>query len=321
MNLKSFHSGCRNWKTQVGILGLLALWSAAAASGLPDNPKDPPLPPTSMGEVYGDSRYSTLPRTYVLRGECDDSTTTEQERKNAIRLQDGNTPNEGRVEICIDFPHDSSGPIWSKVCHDRWSVKDAVAVCRQLGYTPGNGGRVRAQSFRNSHFGAGTAPYSLNNFLCSGNEEALVGCITAGGRNIGIDAKHCNDKHAAGVRCLDIITGDAVLQNLYVQETATGDPITIKPGPKNNPHTGFVSDQFHYYTVPEVPPAISEITIYATKRDGGAVVEYYDSSSNLLGGGSSLPVKNLAMGWTQIYVRVKADDGTIEVYEVNIDRR
>ena len=66
---------------------------------------------------------------------------------------------------------------------------------------------------------------------------------------------------------------------------------------------------------------ISDITIYATKTDAGATVEYYDSSSNLLGSGPSLAVPNLAIGWTQINVQVTADDGTVQDYDVNIDRR
>ncbi len=313
-----FVRSSQRWTHCAGVLTVLALWSGAALS-LPDNPKDPPLPPSTMGELYGDSHSSHRARNSMVG--CDDSTGTDQERKNAIRLQDGSAPNEGRVEICIDFPYDDAGPMWSKVCDDNWSDEDALVACRQLGHDPKNGGRLRAESFSSSHFGAGTVPYSLNNFLCSGSELYLRGCITAGGRNIGFDAQHCTDNDAAGVRCLlDTTSGDATLQNLYVQETATGDAITIESGTLNNPHEGFVSRLFGYFTVPEVPRAISEITIYATKTDAGATVEYYDSSSNLLGSGPSLAVQSLAVGWTEIGVQVTADDGTVRVYEVNIER-
>ena len=44
-----------------------------------------------------------------------------------VRLVDGLTPFEGRVEICINHA-------WGTVCDHSWSTADANVVCKQLGY-------------------------------------------------------------------------------------------------------------------------------------------------------------------------------------------
>jgi len=82
---------------------------------------------------------------------------------NGVRLVNGSTKNEGRVEV---FYQGS----WGTVCDDDWDLQDANVVCKMLGYLHA----TEALPF--SAFGNGTGKIVLDNVNCSA-EEAKSGNV------------------------------------------------------------------------------------------------------------------------------------------------
>uniref|UniRef100_A0A1X7VPG7 Deleted in malignant brain tumors 1 protein n=1 Tax=Amphimedon queenslandica TaxID=400682 RepID=A0A1X7VPG7_AMPQE len=76
-----------------------------------------------------------------------------------VRLVDGSTEDDGRVEVCIT-------EAWGSICSYGWNVHDAFVVCKQLGYI---GGRVQSIS-------SGVGPVLMSHLYCNGNEETLLDC-------------------------------------------------------------------------------------------------------------------------------------------------
>ena len=78
----------------------------------------------------------------------------------AVRLVDGPTKFEGRVEV-------NHNGIWGTVCDDGWDLNDAQVVCSELGY----GQPVAAR--HGAFYGQGSGRIWLDNVNCVGTEGLL----------------------------------------------------------------------------------------------------------------------------------------------------
>lgn len=100
-----------------------------------------------------------------------------------VRLQDGASDREGRVEVL----HNGS---WHPICDDTWDELEADIVCRMLHFP----GALLAKQY--SHFGAGNGSILLDDLACLGNETDLLSCTHGG-----LYQNNCGSNEHAGVIC------------------------------------------------------------------------------------------------------------------------
>ena len=122
------------------------------------------------------SRISFFSGSDTLQASCVDGD---------IRLVNGSSPLEGRVEICMNNA-------WGTVCNNSFSSSDAEVVCTQLGYRF-NGSSVLAPS----EFFQGSGPIFLDRVSCEGGEERVLDCQQA---PIGLHT--CTHQQDTGVKCI-----------------------------------------------------------------------------------------------------------------------
>lgn len=106
----------------------------------------------------------------------------------ALRLVNGTTSMEGRVELCIN-------ETWGTVCDGFWSTFDATVACRQLGFNA-----VGGLPLYNAAFGQGTGPIWIDDLLCNNRESRLIDCPHGGIGMTDFCRGHLDD---AGLRCLE----------------------------------------------------------------------------------------------------------------------
>ena len=117
-----------------------------------------------------------------------------------IRLVNGNTPHEGRLEIF-------SNNAWGTVCDDSFDIVDAFVVCSQLGFG------IPEQIFYLAHFGTGTGAIVMDDLGCLGDELMITDCDHVGGEKQTHNCQHAED---VGVRChYDPTSGKVQRLSLY----------------------------------------------------------------------------------------------------------
>ncbi|KAM6226172.1 scavenger receptor cysteine-rich domain-containing protein DMBT1-like isoform 2-T2 [Porphyrio hochstetteri] len=109
-----------------------------------------------------------------------------------LRLTNGSTPCEGRVEVT----HDGT---WAALCDEGWGLAEARVVCRQLGC----GRALSAPS--GSHFGPGPGRMWSESVTCVGTETSFSACSVSPRRN-----GTCHHGQGAGVVCAGTSEGDQV---------------------------------------------------------------------------------------------------------------
>ena len=100
-----------------------------------------------------------------------------------VRLVDGSTANQGRVELWM-------GGRWHSVCDDLWDLNDGSVVCRSLGYS---GASAVSDS---ANYGEGKGDIILDNVNCTGNETHIAHC-----EHNGLLQEDCGHSEDAGVVC------------------------------------------------------------------------------------------------------------------------
>ena len=99
--------------------------------------------------------------------------------------------NCGRVEV----KHEG---VWGTICDDGWDIPDATVVCRELGFSEGNGAKETPVCC--AEYGPGSGTIWLDDVMCNGTEEFIADCFKFNGWG----EHDCDHSEDAGVCCSGI---------------------------------------------------------------------------------------------------------------------
>ena len=138
-----------------------------------------------------------------------------------VRLVDGRSPYEGRVEVCINDQ-------WGTVCDNSWSNTDATTVCKQLGYAytsskifaflsnlyccNNQSSFSAAKAYANAYFGQGNGSILMDHVECASTDTTLFGCSSSPILQVSPGCGHDDD---AGVGC------EGIYYTLITNKTVT----------------------------------------------------------------------------------------------------
>ena len=103
----------------------------------------------------------------------------------SVRLADGPTEHEGRVEVFFNGE-------WGSICNDGWSLQDAEVICKQLHFN----GVVSTPNVRFYGPGDRNTPVQLTQVSCNGDEEQLRDCT------VSHDTSTCSHSEDVGIKCV-----------------------------------------------------------------------------------------------------------------------
>ena len=102
----------------------------------------------------------------------------------SIRLADGTTNAEGRVEVQYNGQ-------WGTICDNLWNINASSVVCRMLGFAGAS------NAWKGSHFGVGSGPIWLDEVFCLGTESSISECSHSNWR-----VHNCRHTEDVGVTCI-----------------------------------------------------------------------------------------------------------------------